>query len=127
MTRHKSRVARRSRRRARRGTRKQSGGFNFFGLFGSEPAGAAPAGEAPPAPAPAPAPAASFWDKLNPFKSKNPELEVVSTAAETTGSPPKLPAQIPAAANDSAATGMVGGRKKSRKTRHRRSPRRHRK
>jgi hypothetical protein len=125
MTRHKSRVARRSRRSARRGTRKQSGGFNFFGLFGSEPAGAAPAGEAPPAPAPA----ASFWDKFNPFKSKNPEPEVVSNAAETTGSPPKLPAQIPAAANDSAATGMVGGRKKSRKTRHRRrrSPRHHRK
>ena len=34
MTRNKSRVARRSRRRARRGTRKQSGGM-LFGLFGS--------------------------------------------------------------------------------------------
>ena len=30
MTRHKSRVARRSRRRARRGTRKQSGGFAWL-------------------------------------------------------------------------------------------------
>ena len=34
MTRHKSRVARRSRHRARRGTRKQSGGmFNMSGLL----------------------------------------------------------------------------------------------
>ncbi len=43
MTRHKSRVARRSRHRARRGTRKQSGGvFDWLtrltGLFGSKPA-----------------------------------------------------------------------------------------
>ncbi len=49
MTRHKSRVARRSRHRARRGTRKQSGGFlpNWLtNLFGSKPA--APAAVAVP-------------------------------------------------------------------------------
>ena len=105
MTRHKSRVARRSRHRARRGTRKQSGGF---GLFGSNPvdgAEAAAAAAAPAAPAAAPAAAAdaspgdknSWWHSILGFFTGN-----------NNGTPP----------------GQVGGRK----TRHRRrSPRRHRK
>ena len=59
MTRNKSRVARRSRRRARRGTRKQSGGM-LFGLFGSN---SPTDGNGAPAPAPAAAPAAAAVDK----------------------------------------------------------------
>jgi hypothetical protein len=97
-------------------------------LFSSETASETPAATSTAVHGTANAPTASFWDKFNLFKSKNPEHEVVSTAAETTGSPPKLPAQIPAAANDPSSH-QGGGRKKSRKTRHRRrrSPRHHRK
>ena len=106
MTRHKSRVARRSRHRARRGTRKQSGGM-FDWLFGPKPADgadAAPATEAAP-PVKQPGFLSNFFGpKPNPTTHptvlKNPDI------ADPT--PP-----------------LIGGRK----TRHRRrrSPRRHRK
>jgi hypothetical protein len=75
-----------------------------------------------------PAQSASFWDNLNPFKSKKPQPEVISAAAQN-NNPPATGANL---ADDSAQPttaappppGQVGGRK----TRHRRrSPRRHRK
>lgn len=69
MTRHKSRVARRSRHRARRGTRKQTGGGVLSwltGLFGSKPTDT---NAAPPA-APAPHPAAAVAAAVTP----NPQL-----------------------------------------------------
>jgi len=132
MTRHKSRVARRSRRRARRGTRKQSGGW-LFGLFGSKP-DAAPAVDATAAAADTePAQSASFWDNFNPFKSKKPQPEVISAAAQNTNPPPPppppaaaagIPPPVGAVVNVPSSVSEQGG---GRKTRHRRSPRRHRK
>ena len=128
MRKYKSRVARRSRRRARRGTRKQSGGF-FASLFGfgksQEPAAPPPV---------APAQSASFWDNLNPFKPKKLESDVTPAAAQNnnppaTGAadpPPQPQSANPAATgpNSPPTSEMSGGRK----TRHRRrSPRRHRK
>ena len=116
MTRHKSRVARR--RSARRGTRKQSGGGVLDWLLGKNPdsPGAAPAVAEPSAQP------GFFSGILSIFKSKKPEPKVTSAADENTGSPPPAETQ-------SLAPVQVGGRKKSRKTRHRRrrSPRHHRK
>ena len=117
MTRHKSRVARRSRRRARRGTRKQSGGFLGW-LFGSKPDDAEPAQSA------------SIWDKLNPFKSKKPQPEVISAAAQNTNPPPAGPpppaAPVGAAPVGAAVQSPLPDQGGGRKTRHRRrSPRRH--
>jgi hypothetical protein len=104
MTRHKSRVARRSRHRARRGTRKQSGG-NWLTdyLFSPKPADGAEA-----AAAPAAAPAAAVADAAAPLTPDGEEKKTFLGFLKFWG----------------------GGRKKSRKTRHRRrrrSPRRHRK
>ena len=114
MTRHKSRVARRNRRSARRGTRKQSGGM-FKWLFGSNPADPAAQQATPVAAQPA-APAAqqatpAAGDKegylsgfFNFFKSKD-------TSVKDTSVGPSTPAP------------HQGG---GRKTRHRRqSARRH--
>lgn len=105
MTRHKSRVARRSRHRARRGTRKQSGGW----LFGPKPADAAPG--APPVAEPAAAPADAAADADASPGDKNSWWHSILGffKGNNNGTPP----------------GQVGGRK----TRHRRrrSPRRHRK
>ena len=105
MTRHKSRVARRSRHRARRGTRKQSGGWTF----GPKPADAAPG--APPVAEPAAAPADAAADADASPGDKNSWWHSILGffKGNNNGTPP----------------GQVGGRK----TRHRRrrSPRRHRK
>ena len=95
MTRHKSRVARRSRRRARRGTRKQSGGFSFPSL-----------------------------SSLNPFnwlfKKSETATGVVDGPTTTVAAVPAVPA-VPAALPDHGTLpDQIGGRKKSRKTRHRR-------
>ena len=80
MTRHKSRVARI--RRARRGTRKQSGGFSFPSLY-----------------------------SLNPFNwFKKPENATGVVDAPRDG----LTTTV------AAVPDQIGGRKKSRKTRHRR-------
>ena len=104
MTRHKSRVARRSRHRARRGTRKQSGGWTF----GPKPADAAPGAPptgAPPVAEPAAAPAdapASPGDKNSWWHS------ILGLFKGNTNGP------------------QLGGRK-TRHRRRRRSPRRHRK
>ena len=121
MTRHKSRVARRSRRRARRGTRKQSGGISFNPLNWfkksdptiSEPAAAAvdappvaPAAEAPPAAPAVEAPAAAPAD--------NKKKGILSGLFSLFGKKSEQP--------DPAAP-QAGGRK----TRHRRRPRHHRK
>jgi hypothetical protein len=103
MTRYKSRVARRSRRRARRGTRKQSGGFvssflEFLGLGPKPTTVANPAAVAQPA-----------------NQDANQLLPAPQPANQDAN-------QLPPAA--ATASSLVGGRK----TRHRRrSPRRHRK
>ena len=109
MTRHKSRVARRSRHRARRGTRKQSGGWSLSSLwpFGSKPADDA---EAAPAAEAAPPVKQGFFSNL--FGPKpNPTTPPTVTQNHDITDPPGTP--------------QLGGRK----TRHRRrrSPRRHRK
>jgi len=105
MTRHKSRVARRSRHRARRGTRKQSGGSWFASLFGLKPADGAEA--APAAEAAEAAPAVKEPGFLSILFGTKPNPTTPPTVSQNPG-PPQL-----------------GGRK----TRHRRrrSPRRHRK
>ena len=101
MQRHKSKVMRRSRRKGRSGTRKQSGG-----LFGFITDIFKPKSEAPPAAAPAP-PA--------------PPAPPVAPAA-TPGAPPAV---------EKPKTGLFGlwggSRKKSRKTQHHRRRRHHRK
>jgi hypothetical protein len=116
MTRYKSRVARRSRRRARRGTRKQSGGMfeALFSFFRKNP-DAAPAVDATaaataPVPGPAASPAVPEGNKgFLGFLNKNTDAAAV---AKPVAVQPPLP------------PGQGGGRK----TRHRRrSPRRHRK
>ena len=124
MTRHKSRVARI--RRARRGTRKQSGGFDLFGWF--RPKTDTDAGAKPVAVNPTDSAADDkqglFSGFLNIFKSKKPEPKVTSAADENTGSPPPLTQPPPPTQPPPGTSSMVGGRK----TRHRRrSPRRHRK
>ena len=112
MTRHKSRVARRNRRSARRGTRKQSGGFfgellkNWFKK--TDATGVVPAAAQPVA-----APVAEEKAAAEPDKGL---LGIFNKDSKPV---------VPAANNSSSS--QVGGRKKSRKTRHRRSPRRHRK
>ena len=100
MTRHKSRVARRSRRSARRGTRKQSGGmFDWLTKWFKKTDPDAAAG-APTVP-----------DSNKGFFNKAPTDQTQHPAPAATVPPP-------------AAPGQVGGRK----TRHRRrSPRHHRK
>jgi hypothetical protein len=127
MTRHKSRVARI--RRARRGTRKQSGGFfgELFhkltgGLFSSKPivpvpgTVAAPAGEAPPAPDAAAVPAVAVPPTVAPTESA--ALPTKPSLLSRLFGPPAAPPPPP------AALAQGGGRK----TRHRRrSPRHHRK
>lgn len=119
MTRHKSRVARRSRRSARRGTRKQSGGmFDWVKeyLFKKTAPAAVPGTANAPATVVAEDKAAAQPNKglLEIFnKDSNP---VVSDANNSSSS-------------SSSSSPQVGGRKKSRKIRHRRrrSPRHHRK
>ena len=111
MRKYKSRVARRSRRRARRGTRKQSGGFfgklfDFLGFNKTQRT----AGAGAPAPNQLP----------HPNQVANPAT-AAAPAAPATGPPPNSAATGP---NSPPPTEMDGGRK----TRHRRrSPRRHRK
>jgi hypothetical protein len=115
MTRHKSRVARRSRHRARRGTRKQSGGSWFASLFGSKPADATGSGKT------------SSW--LGSFFGASPKTSTETD--ETKAAAVAQPAADAKAAADANAPDpatpppLIGGRK----TRHRRrrSPRRHRK
>ena len=98
MQRHKSKVMRRSRRKGRSGTRKQSGG-----LFGFITDIFKPKSEAPPAAAPAP------------------PAPPVAPAA-TPGAPPAV--EKP----KTGLFGLWGGsRKKSRKTQHHRRRRHHRK
>jgi hypothetical protein len=98
MIKYKSRVARRSRSRARRGTRKQSGGFSFPSF-----------------------PSFPSLNPLNWFKKPEPATGATVDAPTTVALPP--PPLAPPALPD-----QTGGRKKSRKTRHRRrSPHRHRK
>jgi len=107
MTRHKSRVARKNRRSARRGTRKQSGGINLFGLFGSKPTTDAGAQQASPVAAKPAAQPGFFSGILSIFKSKKPE--------------PNAPVDVDTN-NPATAEPQKGGRK----TRHRRqSARRH--
>jgi hypothetical protein len=152
MTRYKSRVARRSRRRARRGTRKQSGGFvssllGFLG-FGPKPTTAAPVAAAvAAAPAAATADATGKKSLFSGLFGKNDNSNPAATADATgkkslfSGLFGKNDNSNPAAAADTGAnspanqvdnpaaavqpsSSLVGGRK----TRHRRrSPRRHRK
>jgi hypothetical protein len=96
MTRNKSRVARRS--RARRGTRKQSGGFSFpsFPSF----------------------PSLSSLNPLNWFKKSEPATGVVDAPRDApTTTVAAVPAALPVHDN---LPDQSGGRKKSRKTRHRR-------
>ena len=99
MTRHKSRVARRSRHRARRGTRKQSGGW--FWENDPQPADAAPG-----------APKSKIFSFFTSFFDPKPTT---------------LPTTLPTGQNPvpgAPTPPLTGGRK----TRHRRrSPRRHRK
>ncbi len=126
MTRHKSRVARRSRHRARRGTRKQSGGWSLSSLwpFGSKTDDGTEAVPAvPAAPAAEAAQSSSFWNKINPFKSKEPETKVGSAAVQNPPPPHMNPGPTNAPALPTPP--LTGGRK----TRHRRrrSPRHHRK
>ena len=85
MTRNKSRVARRSRSRARRGTRKQSGG--------------------------------AWYNPLSWFKKPDPATGATVDAPPTTVAlpPPPAPPALHALPDQ-----QNGGRKKSRKTRHRR-------
>ena len=113
MTRHKSRVARKNRRSARRGTRKQSGGF-LFGLFDSNPADPAAQQATPVAAQPATPVAANstpWWEKFIPFKSSSNN----NNNNKDTSVGPSTPAPHP--------EGAQGG---GRKTRHRRrSARRH--
>ena len=117
MTRYKSRVARRSRRRARRGTRKQSGGFisSLLGFLGFGPKTEPAAGVVDPTAAvaqPAASPAVPEGNKrfFGFFNKAN-------TPDTATAAPPAAPPAAP-------ASFLVGGRK----TRHRRrSPHRHRK
>lgn len=121
MTRHKSRVARRSRRSARRGTRKQSGGFawlkKLIGMKTDPPA----ADETPPAPA-----TQSAAELTTPTKSWLTGLFSSNDDKANTHTPSPTQSLDTAPAD---APVQVGGRKKSRKTRHRRrrSPRHHRK
>ena len=129
MTRHKSRVARRSRRRARRGTRKQSGGLFGFSLnpftWGknpeptAEPAAAVDATAQPSQPAKKSSWFSSFFgDNSKPAVAQN------TNPPATAAAPVGAVAVANPAAVQSPASSMVGGRK----TRHRRrSPRRHRK
>ena len=119
MTRHKSRVARRSRRSARRGTRKQSGGFllsslNPLNWFKKTDSAAAPVSQ--PADGTAEQQAAS-----PPTKSWLSRLFISSNDDKANTHTPS--AVVPAADNNSPAPHQGGGRK----TRHRRrrSPRRH--
>ena len=106
MTRHKSRVARRRRHRARRGTRKQSGGmFNMLArLFDSKPANGAEAA--------APGENQSFLSKIFGYNPNSP-------------TPPPTVQNLDTAVPPGPPGPLTGGRK----TRHRRrrSPRRHRK
>ena len=100
MTRHKSRVARRSRHRARRGTRKQSGGW--FWENNSQPADAVPGAPK--------STIVSFFSRL---------------FGTNTDTDTNAPAPVP---NASGPPGPPGSQLGGRKTRHRRrSPRRHRK
>ena len=105
MQRHKSKVMRRSRRKGRSGTRKQSGG-----LFGFITDIFKPKSEAPPAVAPA-----------TPGAPVAPAAPPVAPAA-TPGAPPAV---------EKPKTGLFGlwggSRKKSRKTQHHRRRRHHRK
>ena len=125
MRKYKSRVARRSTRRARRGTRKQSGGAWYNPFTWGKNSDAAP----PPV---APAQSASLWDKLNPFKPKKLESDVTPAAAQN-NNPPATGAATGAATADAAPVDAAPGSPPpemngGRKTRHRRrSPRRHRK
>jgi len=118
MTRHKSRVARRSRRSTRRGTRKQSGGFAWLNLsnwFKKADTAAAPVSQ--PADGTAEQQAAS-----PPTKSWLSRLFISSNDDKANTHTPS--AVVPAADNNSPAPHQGGGRK----TRHRRqSARRHRK
>jgi len=125
MTRHKSRVARRRRRSARRGTRKQSGGGVLDWLLGKKPdsPGAAPAVAEPsasvaePSASPVAAKAEPWWKKINIFGSSNDGNKAT---------PPAPSAVVPAAvASPAPHPSDQGG---GRKTRHRRrSPRHYRK
>lgn len=131
MTRHKSRVARRSRRSARRGTRKQSGGFSLSSLnplnwFKKTDSATAPA-VAEPAASPVAAQQSASPAAVNSTADDKSWLKKINIFGSS--SDDKAPAQIPAPANDTAVhEPQGGGRKKSRKTRHRRrSPRHHRK
>ena len=139
MTRHKSRVARI--RRARRGTRKQSGGFigALLSWFGKK----TDAADTVANPDDKPGFLSGF---LNMFKSNNPKPKVISSADkvipsadENNVSPPvaaqtQLPTQPPPPALQTqppppgAPTDVVpqGGGRKTRHRRHR-SPRHHRK
>lgn len=117
MTRHKSRVARRSRRSARRGTRKQSGGglgSFVISLFGKNNDADTKSTNNPATQSAAEltTPTKSWLSRL--FSSSNDDKANTHTPS----------AVVPAADNNSPAPHQGGGRK----TRHRRrSPRHHRK
>ncbi len=118
MTRYKSRVARRSRRRARRGTRKQSGGmFSWLSSFFGPKTATAPAPAPPAVDATAAAAAtASETGKKSWFSGLFDKND--------NSNPPPPPPPPAAAAVQPLPLEQVGGRK----TRHcRRSPHHHRK
>jgi len=129
MTRHKSRVARRSRRSARRGTRKQSGGgLGSFvrSLFGKNTDADTKSTNNPATQSAAEltTPTKSWLSRL--FSSSNDDKANTQSLAPPATKPAETQSLAPA--NDADAPVQVGGRKKSRKTRHRRrSPRHHRK
>ena len=138
MTRHKSRVARI--RRARRGTRKQSGGFAWLKkLLGMKTADETTGAPAVPPTESAAADDRPWWKKISIFSS-SPVKPAHPPAVKPTPGAPTAHTQLPAPAAQTqlptqppppaapvpppAATEQGGGRK----TRHRRrSPRHHRK
>ena len=124
MSRHKSRVTRRGRRKSRAGTRKQSGGFLgwLFGYKKTDPAAA---------------------DNTNPNSAAGtpPAADAKAVADAKAAADTNAPADANATADANAATvnnpqksfldklkfWKGGSRKKSRKTQHRRRHHRHRK
>lgn len=127
MTRHKSRVARRSRRSARRGTRKQSGGWVFDFLNKLNPSNWGKNSEEKNA-----APAVSDNNNKDTYVSHNPNTPAPHPAHVDEGKKGFFSGlfvssnkdHVPAVAAQPPPPGQGGGRK----TRHRRrSPRHHRK